>query len=111
MTSLGVYLLAWLGGVVAASVVFGCVAAASKSVRVRFISTVLIGMLFSSPFFGLFLKVVFEGTNLDFGPSLRHRGNEVVYAVLAVTVGAVILIVFIRVARSDRESATKRLQA
>jgi len=28
-----------------------------------------------------------------------------------VTVGAVILFVFIRVARSDRESATKRLQA
>jgi MFS-type transporter involved in bile tolerance (Atg22 family) len=101
MTSLGVFLLSWFGGVLVASVVLGCVIAASRSAKIKFTSTVLIGAAWSSPFFALFLKISFEGTVLAIGPPFtRHRGNETAYAVLALLFGAVILWASIREARS-----------
>lgn len=105
MTSLGAFLLSWFGAVAVASVVLGCVVAASRSAKVRFASIVLIGAAWSSPFFALFLKFVFEGTVFEIGPPFtRHRGNDVAYVALAVLFGASILWASILAARSDAAS-------
>ena len=105
MTPLGAYLFAWFGVVVIGSLALALVARAVKSPPTRFACTVLIGALWSSPFFGLALKQVLEGTDFEFGPPItRHRSGEGLIALLAIVMGVVILRSSVRVARQDRDA-------
>ena len=112
MTPVGVFLLSWFAAVLASTFILGCVIAASESAKVKFVSTVLIGAVWSSPFLGLFFQVVLAGTFLEFGPSfMKRRGDSTVFAFMSLALGAALFWAFIRMARSDmlsRATATSQ---